>query len=138
MKKLIILLIGFLIYSCTSEPEMNTFNVSVLNNSNNNINIESYLEGNLISSINLNTNQLGLECSYNDENFRGLFLCKIDSLIMKFSNDKGYIVNDEGSGNFNFSNERNPFLPNNGFEINNNNYSFIITQDDSDNAYDLP
>ena len=57
---------------------------------------------------------------------------------MKFSNDKGYIVNDEGSGNFNFSNERNPFLPNNGFEINNNNYSFIITQDDSDNAYDLP
>jgi len=139
MKKILIL-IGILLFSCTDEPDLNTFNVSILNNSNDELNIEYYLEGNLISNINLSTNQRGLECSYNDENFRGLFSiqCNIDSLIIKFSNNKGYIVNDEGNGNLNFSNNRNPFLPNGGFDINNNNYSFLITQEDFDNAHDVP
>ncbi|GGW75660.1 hypothetical protein DFQ11_1313 [Winogradskyella epiphytica] len=134
------LLIGILFFSCTDEPDLNNYNLEIQNNSNENLNIKAYFEGNLISNVNLSTNQSGLECSYNDENFRGLFSnqCNIDSLIIRFSNDKGYIVNDEGSGTLNFSNDRNPFLPNGGFDINNNNYSFLITQEDFDNAHDLP
>lgn len=47
-------------------------------------------------------------------------------------------MNDVNSGNLNFSNERNPLLPNGGFEIDGNNYQFLITQEDFDNAFDLP
>ena len=92
MKKILVLVIGFLIYGCTDEPELNNYNVSILNSSNENLNIEAYLEGNLISNINLNTNQSGLECTYNDENFIGYKLtqCEIDSIIFRFKNGEFY------------------------------------------------
>jgi hypothetical protein len=141
MKKVLtLILIHFIIIGCTDEPEVNEYDVSILNNSNENVVIEAYLSTNLVRTINLLSNQSGLDCNYRDENFRGFFSneCGIDLFIIKFSNNKGYIVDDEGTGDLNFMEGRNPFLPNGGFEINNNDYKFKITQEDFDNAFDLP
>ncbi|MDN6317942.1 MAG: hypothetical protein L0J59_10780 [Lactococcus lactis] len=139
MKKILIL-IGILLFSCTDEPDINNYNLEIQNNSNENLNIEAYFEGNLISNINLSANNSGLECTYSDESFIGYKLtqCQIDSIIFKFENNKGYISAINNPSALDFPNDTNPFGFSSKFVLNNNVYQFIINQDDFDNANDLP
>ncbi|WP_196888830.1 hypothetical protein [Aureivirga sp. CE67] len=140
MKKILLLFIGFLFIQCTDDPETYFYNVSILNNSNKNLNIKSYHKGNLISNIDLNTSQSGLECSYSAESFIGYKLtqCQIDSIIFKFENGKGYISSINYLSDLNFSNDTNPFGFSSKFVLDNNIYQFIITSEDFENAYNLP
>jgi len=94
----------------------------------------------MVYQVDLNNDENSPICSYVDENFRGMFVnyCGIDSVAIKFNNGKGYISTKNNSGDFNFSNKRNPLLPNGGFKANGNIYEFIVTQQDFENAFELP
>ena len=133
-------LLIFLVLSCTDEPNETNFNVSIQNSTENLLEIRAYLETENVFTVALNPGDNGPSCNYIDENFRGIFLnnCGIDSLVMKFNNDKGYISTDTNSGNFNFSKMRNPLLANGGFQNKRNIYEFLITQEDFENAFELP
>jgi hypothetical protein len=134
----ILILLSYI--SCTNEPKLNTFTVSISNSSIETVNIETFFHGSFVNRISLVSESSVDLCTYQDENFRGLFFskCNIDSLIIRFTGNKGFISTKVGNGDFNFSDGRNPLLPNGGFEISANQYTFTIKQEDYQNAFDLP
>lgn len=125
---------------CTDEPDTTNFVVSLKNGSGQVLKIETFNNDILIYHVDLGNGENGPECAYVDENFKGMLFnyCNIDSLVIKFNNNKGYISTRSNLGNFNFSNKRNPLLPNGGFYISDNVYEFIISQEDFENAHVLP
>jgi hypothetical protein len=129
-----------LVAHCTTEPDTTNFNAGFVNKSINEVTIQTFFNDNLLSEIILAEYDSLTVCTYNDENFRRLFrnVCDVYSLVIRFSNNRGYLVDDANSGDFNFTEQRNPFLPNGGFEISNVDYNFKITQLDFENAYVLP
>ena len=130
----------FFILSCTDEPTLNNYNVAIKNSSLQTINILAYSSDNLISNIILNDNETGLNCSYTDESFKGykLIECEIDSIVFRFDNGKGYISDINNPSPFDFLNNNNLFGNSIKFIETNNTYEFLITQEDYENAYDLP
>ncbi|WP_420320245.1 hypothetical protein [Flagellimonas sp.] len=130
-----ILLIG-----CTDEPNESNFLVSIKNESSHSFAIRGFKNNSIVYQEILNNNENGTSCGYTDENFRGIFVnhCGIDSLVLEFNDNRGYISTYNNSGNFNFSNKRNPLLPNSGFNINENTYEFLVTIEDYENAFELP
>ena len=130
----------FFILSCTDEPTLNNYNVAIKNSSLQTINILAYSSDNLISNITLNDNETGLNCSYTDEGFKGykLIECEIDSIVFRFDNGKGYISDINTPSSFDFLNNNNLFGNSIKFIETNNTYEFLITQEDYENAYDLP
>lgn len=74
--------------------------------------------------------------NYNSVNFLGLF-GNIDSIVIKFENNKGYSCTGELSNNLCFQN-KNAFDIEDFISLGNNAFEFEITQEDYDNAYDLP
>lgn len=137
---LFVLLLLTYLTACTDEPNQTNFMVSVKNSSNNPATMEAYSEKNVVFIKVLGNGKNSPLCTYVDENFRGMFVnyCGIDSVAIKFNNGKGYISTKNNSGDFNFSNKRNPLLPNGGFKANGNIYEFIVTQQDFENAFELP
>ena len=129
-----------LLLSCTDEPNESNFNVSVKNASTELLEVEAYRQAKIVFSTDLSPNENSPSCGYVDENFRGIFIayCGIDSITFKFSNNRGYISTDTNSGDFNFSSTRNPLLPNGGFQKSGSTYEFFITQEDFENAFELP
>lgn len=125
---------------CTDEPDATNFVVSLKNGSGQVLKIETFNNDILVYQVDLGNGENGPECAYVDENFKGMLFnyCNIDSLVIKFNNNKGYISTRNNLGNFNFSNKRNPLLPNGGFDLSNNVYKFIISQEDFENAHVLP
>ncbi len=113
MKKNILLITIILVFlnSCTDEPELNTYTVSILNRSNENITLKAYKETELLEELILPTNESGLKCKYSKETFLGYSLtdCAIDSLVFEFDNGKGYISSINYVSNFNFSDNENIF-----------------------------
>ncbi len=142
MKKSIYFFIAFALFvSCTDRGERDEFNynVSINNSTTVSLVIEGYAPNNdlIINNLIINSNATGADCNYQAELFSG-YICGVDSLIFKFPNGKGYICDLRQSGNnlcfpnkFIFSEE--------GFtELTNKNYQFVITEEDYNNAYDLP
>ena len=129
-----------LLLSCTDEPNESSFNVSVKNASVELLEVEAYLQEEIVFNADLNPNENSPSCDYVDEKFRGIFItyCGTDSIVFKFSNNRVYISTDTNSGNFNFSSTRNPLLPNGGFQKSGSTYEFRITQEDFENAFELP
>ncbi|MGV6827853.1 MAG: hypothetical protein ACWA45_00490 [Flavobacteriales bacterium] len=79
-------------------------------------------------------------CVYSSEVFLG-FSCDYDSLVFKFDNDKGYICSLRSNDNSNICfNSKNPYIFNDEdfISLGNNTFEFIVTQEDYENAYDLP
>ncbi|MFN3138683.1 MAG: hypothetical protein ACE37L_13405 [Allomuricauda sp.] len=129
-----------LVVGCTDEPTTFDFIVSIKNETSETFKVEAYNVETIVYQIDLSNNETGPTCSYVDENFRGILYnyCGIDSLIIKFQNNHGYISTRNNSGNFNFSNKRNPLLPNGGFDVTGNTHEFIVSQEDFENAFELP
>jgi hypothetical protein len=138
--KLIYLVIILLTLSCTDEPTLNNYSVSIKNNSSQAINIFTYSNNDLISNIRLDTSESGLNCTYTDEFFQGYkyTVCQIDSIVFRFDNQKGYISDINSPSSFDFPNSENPFGSSSKFVETNDTYEFIISQEDYDNALELP
>ncbi|MEX0363279.1 MAG: hypothetical protein AB3N10_20055 [Allomuricauda sp.] len=128
------------ILACTDEPNQTNFMVSVKNISSSTMRIEAFEKKSIVFQEDLSTGENSSSCNYTDENFRGIFqnYCGIDSMVVKFNNQQGYISINNNLGDFNFSNKRNPLLPNGGFEIKGNIYEFLVTEEDFENAFELP
>jgi hypothetical protein len=130
--------------SCV-EPEGFTFDAIVENNSSENIKVIVYrstITGfSPIDSVNIISNTEASVCSYYESFYAG-FGCEIGAFKYVFDNGKGYFC-ERGANRNNvseicFFNDKNPFsssqrLPNNG-----NGVLFTITQEDFENARELP
>lgn len=141
LRNIIYLVVTLLTLSCTDEPTLNTYNVSIKNNSSQTVNVFTYLNNNLISNVSLGTSKSGLNCTYTDENFRGYKFteCQIDSIVFRFDNNQeGYISDINNPSTFDFPNSNNPFGYSTKFVGTDTTYEFIITQEDFENAYELP
>jgi len=98
-----------------------------------------FLDEEPIETIVLQPNTEGLNCSYSNEFFIGYSRvdCSIDKIEFRFLNDTGYISTINEVSNLDFPNESNPFGGSVKFQQTNNDYTFIITQEDFDNAFEL-
>lgn len=126
--------------SCTDRGERDevNFNVRINNTSSESLVIEGYApNNNLIINSNVASNSFGAECSYRAETFSG-YICGVDSIIIKFSNGKGYISNLHYPSIYDFPNDNSLFGNGPKFIFNNGVYEFTINQEDFTNAYDLP
>ncbi len=137
-----LIIIYLFLFQCTdsNEPELNEFNVSINNSSNQTINCNFFNNNILISQYTLDVNSTNENCTYIDEIFHGYMLC-FDSIVIVFPNNKGYI-NTSNSPNDNLSFDGNRHLfgnQDNGYsETFNNSFQFKITEEDYINAHDLP
>ena len=140
LKNLICSILLFSILSCTDEPNLNNYNVSIRNISNKSLIIKGFNEKKLILNKTLSNEEKIESCKYSAEAFSGynLTYCGIDSITFQFDNDKGYISTHNRSGNYNVPSNRNPLWNTNGYQTNGNDYEFIITQEDFENAHNLP
>ncbi|MEX0597940.1 MAG: hypothetical protein WD512_15735 [Candidatus Paceibacterota bacterium] len=142
MKHFIILVsITIFLSSCTSEPKEYNFKASIKNESSVLVTITGYDSANnlKINEI-INPNETKLNCEGLSEFFQG-YICGGDSLIFKFPNGKGYICAGRITNNqpeLCFPNKT-PFGNDPSFvDLGNRNYQFIITEEDYNNAFDLP
>lgn len=137
--KIVLVLVGVLILSCTDEADLQTYTTNIRNSSNSTIIIKGYnVPGELVFDEIIQSNNSSSNCTTSSETFLGLS-CQIDSLVVKFDNDKGYINTSLGDNSVSFIN-RNPLRGNiaDFNDLGNNTFEFVITQNDFDNAYDLP
>ncbi len=138
MKRTFFIFLTLIFASCSGpEPDEFEYSVEILNESNSQLVLEIYdARSLLIDEFFISPNQRGNEFSYIDENFSGFVG---DSVIFKFSNSRGYICT------FLRDSEGLCFLSKQIFgnddsfiDSGNNSFMFVISQEDFDNAFDLP
>ena len=130
--------VTFLIFSCTDEPDQREYKIVLTNNTATTVSLEIFDSRDiLVSEYKISANENRESCSYFSESFLG-FACLSDSIIFKFLDNKEYAcaLRENGS-QFCFSN-KNPFNSTDFNELDNNTYEFVITQEDFENAFDLP
>ena len=145
MRKIIIICISFvLLNNCTDEADEHTYTTRFKNEASSTIEVKGYdSTNNLIFDEIILKNDSSTNCSGSSESFPGIS-CKFDSLVVRFDNDKGYICVGRFTNikpEFCFSNEKSPFGGGSkGFftALGNYTYEFVITQEDFENAHDLP
>ncbi|WP_420604216.1 hypothetical protein [Flagellimonas sp.] len=133
-------LVSSIFSACTGEPDLHNFDVSIKNATNASLTLLAFNKNEFLFQDNLNNDENSQSCIYSDENFRGYYpnFCNVDSMVIKFSTNRGYISTSSTFDDFSFSNKRNPLLPNGGFENINDTYEFLVTQEDYENAHELP
>lgn len=133
-----VLLVG--LSSCTDEPEQYNFTVSIKNNTNTDLEVKFFYENTLQTQKILNQGETSKICDYYGEFFIGLSGCVKDSVVVDFKNSKGYIDKrlDNSQNTYRFPNGKSIFLQGMGFKNINNTYEFVITQEDYENAHELP
>ncbi len=134
---LLILTISFC--SCTDTNEqLGNYSTVFRNASLQTLTIKGFdNQNNLVFENIVNSLENGQQCNYDAEVFLG-FSCQADSLIFKFDNDKGFIcVFLLENNNFCFLN-KNPYDSTDYESLGNNNFQFTITQQDFENAFELP
>jgi hypothetical protein len=139
-----ILLLSILLTNCTSEEEEFNYTASITNMSNTALNIKGYNSAlnQLEYDFDLDSMISGGEVNYSSPSFGG-YVSGADSLVFTFPNNKGYLCvvrtaeNSNTANQFCFSN-KSPFDSTSFEDLGNNSFEFIITQDDFDNANDLP
>jgi hypothetical protein len=141
--KFVTLLAVLFLINCTSEPDEQTYTSRFRNNSNSAIMITGFnFPSDLVFDETVSVDGLSTNCVISSEAFLGIS-CSIDSLVIRFENDKGYIcakigANSVGNPNqFCFLN-KSPFDSLSFQDLGNNTFEFEITQEDFDNAFDLP
>ncbi len=139
-----ILLVSILLTNCTSEEEEFNYTVLISNMSNVVLNIKGYNSAldQLKYDFDLASMTSGGNVNYSSPSFGG-YVSVADSLVFIFPNSKGYICVVRNAENSNTANQfcfsdKSPFDPGNFQDLGNNTFEFIITQDDFDNANDLP
>ena len=137
----IILFVTILLFSCTHTDERNevNFTVRISNDSNDEIIIKGYTsQNNLGFEHTLESMVSGGEINYFSETFGG-YTNGADSIVVMFTNSKGYICDLRQNGNNLCFSNKNLFGGESNFNnLENNNFEFIITQSDFNNANDLP
>jgi hypothetical protein len=136
---------GYLVLSSTScvEEELFRYEAIVQNNSSQNVKIYTYplVEFPPSDSVIITPNSEISICDYYLGFYAG-FACEIEAFKYVFDNGKGYFcergANTNNVSEICFFNDKNPFsssqrLPNNG-----NGVLFTITQEDFENARELP
>lgn len=140
MKKFIyIFILALSFYSCTDTNErLDNFSTVFRNASLQTLTIKGFdNQNNLVFENIVNSLENGQQCDYDAEVFLG-FSCQADSLIFKFENGKGFIcVFLIENNDFCFLN-KNPYDSNDYESLGNNNFQFSITQQDFENAFELP
>jgi hypothetical protein len=144
MKKILVLIIGFLVFSCTGEEDLQTYTSNIRNTTTSNISVRGIrFPNDVVFDETINVNSSSSNCVISASTFRGLS-CGIDSLVIRFDNNKGFICgfrNADSGEDFNqfcFSDNRTPLDGIYFNDLGNNTFEFVITQDDFDNANDLP
>ncbi len=128
--------------SCITEKEY-CYNVGLKNTSNSDIEVTTYILGELESQFTLETNSSCEICNYCDNTtFTGLggYECP-DSIIIRFDNHKGYIdftMAPEYSYPYSFENDGTMFINSTKYENEGDYYYFVITESDYNNAHELP
>ncbi|MFN3138682.1 MAG: hypothetical protein ACE37L_13400 [Allomuricauda sp.] len=132
---------------CTSEPDVFEYTIITKNSSNSSLVFELYVDDNLFESI-LVAPSSSYRCSYSSEFFRGFSGCNnsltrsVDSIIFKFNNGKGYICSARnliGANMECFPNKKLFRSDDETFQMmDNNKFLFDITQEDYENAFELP
>ncbi|WP_420604217.1 hypothetical protein [Flagellimonas sp.] len=135
-----ILLIMFIICSCTDESAQHDFSISISNNTNISLEIRCFSEHKLQLQKIINQGDTFKICEYSSESFYGMAGCKLDSMVVDLNNSKGYIDIrlDNNQNTYRFLNGKSIFIQGMGFQNNGNNYEFLITQQDYENAHELP
>lgn len=130
----------YLVISCTDEPSINSYSVSLKNNTSSVLEIRCFSEQKLQIQKILNQGESSEICNYSAESFYGLSGCDKDSLVIDFGNSKGYIDIRLGNNQntYRFGNEKSIFIQGMGFQNNGNDYEFVITQIDYNSAHVLP
>lgn len=139
----------FQILSCTTEESKMSFSVVVENQSSEPLNISLFYDDFGVKTLFVEQLLNPLEtynCSYSKEIFTGFHGCLnsnsrgIDSISIVFSNSKGYICVDNSADQA-LCLLKGPSLFG-GAEafqsLGDNNYKITITQDDFENAFELP
>ncbi|PRX14426.1 hypothetical protein [Nonlabens ulvanivorans] len=134
------------ILSCTKEENLSTFSIKIDNTSTSTVKlIYKNSNGEEIDMIVVNSMD-SYDCNYVSENFQSLRLCRnqefftnLSEVVFLFENNKGYSCQIMDNG-FCFTDDRNNVVGSSGagFELVDNVYIFKITQQDFDNAFDLP
>lgn len=131
-----------LFFSCTDRNERDSINftVSIENNTNTVLIIKGYAPNNMLEfEYTVDSNSRGGENAYFSETFGG-YVNGADSIVFKFSNNKGYICADRENGNSLCFANKNPLVGEESYFnfLGDNKYEFEVTQEDFNNAYDLP
>lgn len=129
-----------LLIGCTVEPDLSKYTTFVTNQTSEIVNISGYDANRtkVFENI-LDPEDESERCEVFVEAFYGLASCGIDSLVVKFNNDKGYICAFTTDGAEFCFNDKFPLGNDTSFiDLGNNIYEFIITQQDFEDAYNLP
>ena len=142
MKKVIFILTVMFIYSCVSETPQYNYTVSLRNESQNVLTVAAINDKNeIVFQQILNPMESSENCTYVWETFQGFNCSSIDSISVVFDNGKGYACDMRFNNivtEYCFS-EKNPFSGSSSFsDLGNKQYEFIITEEDFNNAHDLP
>ena len=133
----------------TNEEQTKKFETVLFNKSGKKLNLSMFILGELYESTEIEA-QSSYICIYDQFTFRGLSACSpnvnigsgigsIDSLVIEFSNSKGFICNFGSDDNsLCFDEVRNPLDALGYIETTKRKYQFIVTQEDYENAHELP
>ncbi|HBS12777.1 MAG TPA: hypothetical protein DEO36_09590 [Flavobacteriaceae bacterium] len=140
MKKIILICVSLLLLNnCTDEADEHTYITRFKNVSSTTIEIKGYdSRDNLVFDETILTNNTSSDCTRSAESFLGIS-CNIVSVEIKFNNNKGYVCGKLNTNGLCFLNEKSPLGNDPSFvNLANYTYEFVITQEDFENAYDLP
>lgn len=132
------------IISCTQKDKYKDYNLFIRNNSSQDLRVISYKDNIEIDNILIGIGERGLECNLVDVRRISYSLCdNLDSIKFVFPNDKGYScsISDESLcfGDGSPESGMAPWYLNDKFiNISGDTYEFTITQEDYNNALDLP
>ncbi len=142
----LVIIIYFVLTSCTTEPDRFNYTVVVTNLSGNALEISLFSERQLVEYMNLESNQQ-FDCHYNAENFQGIYGCLdsnrtgIDSIRLVFENGSGYVCTDfVNSNELCFLDQRFLFADqvSGGFIDNGDNqFELVLSPNDFLNAFNL-
>jgi len=141
MKNLLLLLILVIVSSCTGEEDEFNYTVSFKNETQVVLDISIYEPDNdLNNSFQVLPLSNGGEVTNSSPTFLG-YVGGGDSIVLRFPNQKGYICDARANEDiYCFQDSRNPLV---GFEpyfnnLGNNVYEFVVTEEDFENAFELP
>jgi len=133
--KIYVVLLLFLSCTDTNEEVAKSFSIEIKNESSNTLIFEGWRNSEIIIEETILNNSFHA-ITYSRVNFSGLY-GNVDSLAIKFENNKGYLCTGELSDNLCFQN-RDGFNMDDFDSLGNNTYEFTITQADFENAFELP
>ena len=134
MKVLFFLIAIFLLSSCTGTEEISSPNLRIRNSSSKKVIIQCYINSILEINEEINPNAFGVKYPVSSASIGfGAF----DSIIIKFSSNKGFICT-KLENSICFPNRPSPLANDiNDYLKEGNTYTYIITEEDYQNAFDL-